>query len=154
MIRRVLPRTYFEYSVRGPLVKNAVVGEVLGTDPTHVISGGARRGVKTALAATAPFSASVWLLSTEGVVESSDITVHARWLLAKIGEGVAALRPHVREWSAEQRFSVFCDTEGHGGRWLEPDVLRAIGSLDVPLYIDLPVAHGVPAQDRDESGEG
>ena len=150
MAMRTKPRTYFEYSVRGPMVKNDTVSKVLDSRPTHAIAGGAAKARKAVIAATAPFAASVWLLSTEGLVESSDITVHARWLLAKIGAGVAALRPHVREWSAEQRFSVFCDTEGHGGRWIEPDVLSAIGSLDVPLYIDLPVMHAVPPQEPDE----
>lgn len=135
------PRTHFEYSVRGPLVKNAVVGEILKVEPSHVIIGGAQKAVKGGLHATVPFTSSVWMLSTKGVVASADINVHARSLLVPLREGIAALRPHIREWSADERFTVFCEVQGHGGAWLEPYVLKALGALDVPLFVEV---HALP----------
>lgn len=107
----------------------------LGITPEWALARGERRPAPPLQGR--PQEAGVWLISTEGQVESTSAERHLVWLLERIEPVADAVLEVRREQGLTADF--FCgwfSLTGHGGPDFSPEVLSRVAALDATLSLD------------------
>lgn len=129
-------RTHAELRIYSGELSPRVVTERLGVEPTVLNEKGKVRVSSTGRERAIPTN--LWLLSSEGHVESRDLRRHLDWILEHVSGAADAIRElgnvpgvtlalHCSWWSAH----------AHGGPALWPEQMRRIADLGVELNFEI-----------------
>jgi Domain of unknown function (DUF4279) len=121
--------TYASLRVAGDALDPDEVSRVLGIQPSLTRRKGEPHGRSGAINSTG-----VWILSSEGAVQSKRLEVHLRYLLERIEGRAPDLQRYVRQRGLELDVPCFwMSATGQGGPVLSADLLRDLGALGVSL---------------------
>jgi hypothetical protein len=80
---------------------------------------------------------SAWVLASAWAVHSKRPRAHFQWLLSFISPRARQLEALREQGYRMQVYCIWLSKGGYGGPELEPDILRGLADLGIPVYFDV-----------------
>ncbi len=78
-----------------------------------------------------------WFLTSDGKVDSLDLSRHIDWILDRISDGSQALPMLIAEGATADLFCYWESKSGHGGPEFSPSQMGRLAAIGLPLAIDV-----------------
>jgi len=132
-------RTYASLRLVGEHVDPDVVSRITGLRADRAC----RRGDVVKVARPHPDAIhtrqhGLWLITSEGQIETADLEDHVEWLLQKIEPAKDEMVAYVQETGSWADVFCFCEVAGGGGGpVLSPRLLRRMGEAGLSVSLDI-----------------
>jgi hypothetical protein len=128
----ITTRVYATFILRGKELDPQDVTDRLGITPYRSFKRGDRRTEKR------KWPHGFWALTTDGHVQSTDLSVHLEWLVQQLEPSIQNIQDIVRSHEIGAEIScLWIFPEEHNGLVLSSQLMRKIADLGVELSFDI-----------------
>jgi len=111
------------------------ITEMLAIEPERQREKGEIRTTKSGTRVVSPTGC--WIISSSRFIKTSDCNSHVDWILDQLSSSSGALRT-LRKRGFRMQITCCVHVNHWNTAWqFEPDLLRKIGNLDIPLAVDV-----------------